>query len=102
MILRIRPMAEVDLEEIALRIGSDRPESAKRFLFRAARTFELLARLPQLGASRMIDAYPDARIFSIRRFRNYVVLYLPLPDGVEILRIVDGRRDLPSLFDQVD
>ena len=102
MKLLILPMGEVDLEEIALRIGADHPESAKRFLLRAAKTFERLARLPYLGAGRTIAAYPEARVFSIRRFRNYVVLYLPLPDGVEILRVVDGRRDLPTLFDQVD
>ena len=48
MILRIRPRAELDLEDIALRIGSDRPASARRFLARAAKTFDLLARLPYL------------------------------------------------------
>ena len=50
MKLLILPMGEVDLEEIALRIGADHPESAKRFLLRAAKTFERLARLPYLGA----------------------------------------------------
>jgi len=102
MILRIRPRAELDLEEIAFHIGLDRPESTKQFLFRMASTFELLARLPHLGASQAIAAFPDARIFSIRRFRNDIVLYLPVTDGVEILRVVNGRRDLPTLFDQVD
>ncbi len=102
MKLLIRPIVEVDLEDIARRIGADHPESAKRFVLRVAETFELLARLPLLGAGQMIAAYPEARLFSIRRFRNYVVLYLPLTDGVEILRVVDRRRDLPTLFDQVD
>ena len=102
MILQIRPTAEVDLEEIAFRIGRDHPLSAKRFLTRAAETFELLARIPKLGASLAVSAYPEARLFSIRRFRNYIVLYLPIPDGVEVLRVVDARRDLPALFGQVD
>ena len=102
MILRIRPRAELDLEDIALRIGSDRPASARRFLARAAKTFDLLARLPYLGAGRTVAAYPDARLFSIRRFPNYLILYLPHHDGVEILRVIDGRRDLVALFDSDD
>jgi hypothetical protein len=30
--------------------------------------------------------------------RNYLVLYRPLPDGVEILRVIHGARDIPALF----
>ena len=102
MKLLIRPIVEDDLKDNACRIGADHPESAKRFLLRVAETFDLLARLPLLGAGQVITAHPAARLFSIRRFRNYVVLYLPLADGVEILRVLEGRRDLPTLFNRVD
>ena len=77
MTLRIRPAAEIDLEEITFRIGTDHPASAKRFLAQVAETFELLvcspylgACSPYLGAGLAIAAHPESRLFSIRRFRN--------------------------------
>ena len=70
MTLRIRPAAEIDLEEITFRIGTDHPASAKRFLAQVAETFELLVCSPYLGAGLAIAAHPESRLFSIRRFRN--------------------------------
>ena len=98
MTLRIRPKAHLDLEDIAVIIGTHRPESARLFLSSAARMFELLSRSPHLGAGGMVDAHPDWRLLSIRRFPNYVIVYSPQTDGVEILRVVDGRRDLAALL----
>ena len=33
---------------------------------------------------------------NLRSFRvgNYVIFYVPLPDGVEIIRVMHGRRDI--------
>jgi len=27
---------------------------------------------------------------------NYVIFYIPLPDGIEIIRVMHGRQDLGS------
>ena len=29
---------------------------------------------------------------------NYLIIYRPTAQGVEIARVVDGRRDVPALF----
>ncbi|MDG2990355.1 type II toxin-antitoxin system RelE/ParE family toxin [Candidatus Synechococcus calcipolaris G9] len=32
---------------------------------------------------------------------RYVIFYRILDDGIEILRVVSGRRDFPSLFEEL-
>jgi toxin ParE1/3/4 len=29
---------------------------------------------------------------------SYLVFYLPLPDGIEVIRVLHGSRDLDRLF----
>ena len=41
------------------------------------------------------DLGEDLRVFSHKR---YVIVYRALADGIEVLRVVDGARDYPSLF----
>ena len=33
-----------------------------------------------------------------REFRKYVILYRPLDDGIEVIRVVHGSRDIAGLF----
>ncbi len=38
------------------------------------------------------------RVFRVSAFERTLVLYLPRPDGVEILRVVHGSRNLEAIF----
>ena len=38
------------------------------------------------------------RVFRVSGFDRIVILYRPLPNGVEILRVVHGSRNLQSLL----
>ena len=38
----------------------------------------------------------DLRFWPIKRYRNYLVMYRPLDDGVEIIRVLHGARDLAA------
>jgi toxin ParE1/3/4 len=33
--------------------------------------------------------------------RNYVIFYQPIPDGIEVLRVLHGARDIPRAFDEM-
>jgi len=33
---------------------------------------------------------------------RYLILYFPLPDGIEVVRVVYGGRDLQALFEEED
>jgi toxin ParE1/3/4 len=38
----------------------------------------------------------------IRGFGKYLIFYLPLEDGIEIVRVLHGPRDVQSLFEHAE
>lgn len=96
-----RPEAEDDLLEIFVFIGRKSVRAANRFLRAADQAMEQLAEMPALGGKceSSNTVLSQLRVRTIPRFRNYLILYRPLPDGVEIVRVVFGGRDLESLFE---
>jgi toxin ParE1/3/4 len=38
------------------------------------------------------------RWHSVRGFRKYLVFYIPRSDGIEVVRVLHGARDLEALF----
>ena len=97
----ISPAAERDLEEIWLTIAADNPRAATRMLRTIAAKIETLGHHPRMGARR-----PDIRRHTRMLVeRPYLILYETRPDAadglvdiVEIVRVIDGRRDLKTLF----
>ncbi len=96
-----RPIARAELEDIAVLIGKHRPFAAKRFLAAAKKTYELLAVMPDMGTVWAAEnpGFVGVRFFAIPRYPNYVIFYRPLPDGVEILHILHGSRDLQEFLE---
>jgi toxin ParE1/3/4 len=96
----LAPRAVADLKAIWDYIGiqNNSPENAKQFLDRLFEKFTLLAVHPPLGGPRS-DLRPDLRIFAAE---NYVILYYPLSDGVEIAGVIHGARNYESLFQKGD
>lgn len=99
--LRWTPQAREDLIEIYVFIGLDNPSAAERVFDAIEAKAELLAENPRLGVRRP-EIYPSTRILIEG---PYLILYETPPDNnseridaVEIIRIVDGRRNLKGLF----
>ncbi|MGH6839464.1 MAG: type II toxin-antitoxin system RelE/ParE family toxin [Methylocella sp.] len=90
----IRPRAENDLAEIWDFIAEDSQARADSFLDRLDQNFHGLAGAPHLGRARG-ELSPKLRSFP---FGRYVIFYLPLPDGIEIVRVLHGARDLDAIF----
>lgn len=95
------PRAREDLLEIYVLIGLDQPNVAERYFDRIETIANLLADQPRLGARRP-DIAPSVRMLVEH---PYLILYETVPDidigpveRVEIVRIVDGRRELSNLF----
>lgn len=42
----------------------------------------------------------NVRQYPIKGFRNYLVFYRPTDSGVEILRIIQGARDITGILDE--
>ncbi|WP_113891823.1 type II toxin-antitoxin system RelE/ParE family toxin [Roseiarcus fermentans] len=95
------PAAERDMEDIWLTIAVDNPSAATRVLRAVGARIDRLADHPRLGPRRP-DIHSAARVLVEG---PYLILFETHPDTdegpvdwVEIVRVVDGRRDLPNLF----
>jgi toxin ParE1/3/4 len=66
-----------------------------RFLSKLDAKFSTVAQFPNLGRKRD-EILPNSRSLSLN---NYLILYLPIGQDIEILRVVSGYRDLTALFD---
>ena len=89
-----RPLAEADLDDIWWYIAQDNPEAADRLLDRIEERCRSLARFPEMGASRG-ELMSGLRSLPIG---NYVVFYLRIEDGIEIVRVLPGMRDIDAFF----
>lgn len=87
--------AERDLDEIWRYIAQDSPEMADRFIDRLLATcHDTLAPSPRIGKSRE-ELAPGLRSFPVL---PYLLFYRPIEDGIEIARILHGRRDVTALL----
>jgi hypothetical protein len=59
------------------------------------RTLELLETNPLSGARLRLrnPNVRELRIYTVRRYPQFVILYFPTASGVEVLHIVRGRRN---------
>ncbi|MDA0590234.1 MAG: type II toxin-antitoxin system RelE/ParE family toxin [Planctomycetota bacterium] len=84
--------AQSDLASILDFLVERNVSAARRFTETLDQKSQLYAGQPEMGS-----LYPgldgDARFFLVQ---PYVVFYRPLPDGIVILRIIYGTRDIPS------
>ncbi len=90
----VRPRALQDLAEIWAYIAGDSVEHADAFTALIDRKFQALARRPVMGRGRP-ELVTDLRSFVVGR---YVIFYVPLSNGVEIVRVLHGARDLDAIL----
>jgi toxin ParE1/3/4 len=90
------PAARRDLDGLWDVIAEHDPAAAEKLLRTIEQKCRLLAGNPLLG-----EAWPELgeniRFFTVRR--TWVIIYRPADDGIELVRVVHGARDIPSLFD---
>jgi toxin ParE1/3/4 len=84
-----RPKADADLLEIWLYVAQDSPRAADRIETQC----RLLADNPRLGRARP-EVAPDARAWIVGR---YLLLYRERDDGIEVVRVVHGARQVEQI-----
>lgn len=96
-----RSAAERDLDEIASFLQQASPYTAIRFLEAVDRASERLAEMPGLGSlgESAHPALAGLRLCPVRRFPKYLILYRPIAEGIEVVRVFHGARDIENLFD---
>jgi toxin ParE1/3/4 len=89
-----RPLARSDLAEIWDYIADDNETRADAFVDLIDQKFQELARYPNMGRS-CDELEEGLRSFPVGR---YVIFYQVIPEGLEIIRILHGSRDLNTIF----
>ena len=95
---KLTDQAEADLEDIWVHIARDSPANATRFINRVLERCERLADMPGTGRSRA-DLGPDLRSVPLG---NYLIVYRPIAGGIEVVRVLHGRRNIAALFGAPD
>jgi len=89
-----RPLAGNDLDEIWLYIAHDNPDSADALLAKIEERCQSLAQFPFIGTDRD-ELMPDLRSLPVG---NYLIFYMPIEDGIVVVRVLHGMRDVDALF----
>jgi toxin ParE1/3/4 len=93
-----KPLAQADLLDIWNFIANDSFEKADRLLKKIDNQLKILASNPGMGKKRDSLA-PNLRSFPVG---NYLIFYCPINQGIEVIRILHGARDIQSLFEEDD
>ena len=91
----LSPAAVRDHEEIWLYVAADKPGAADRLIDALTERCQALARNPHMGRER------DELREGLRSFPHgrYVIFYRIGEADVQIVRVLEGERDLPPLLE---
>lgn len=93
---QIRPEAKRDLEAHAKHLTVEAGDDlAMRFLDSARDSFLALGDTPYMGArvGSRNPAFAELRKWRVASFASYLIFYLPVDGGVDIIRVLHGAQD---------
>ena len=93
----LKPAALEDLDEIWLFIASSNLVAADGLIDTLTEKFDMLAANANIGQSCQ-ELAPGLRRFPVG---NYLIFYRVIDNGIEIVRILHGMRDIPTLFGSI-
>ncbi len=85
-----------DINEICDYIAQSNPSFANNLFDAIRQKCKLVANFPHMGKS-YAQIRPNLTGFSLR---DYLIFYYPHDEGIVIVRIISGYRDLKILFDE--
>src|SRR5437868_2423826 len=92
------PLAHKDLQTIWDYLAEEASEeTADGILDFIQEKCEKIAAYPAAGKTRN-ELMANLRSFAVK---SYVVFYIPLSDGIEVLRVLHGARDIESVFEDM-
>jgi len=89
---RKSPRAEIDIRSIWEFIADDNVRAADATLDRIEQAFDMLAQNPLAGRARN-DLASKLRSFPVG---SYIIFYVPVPDGIDVVRVMNGRQDIDA------
>jgi len=92
------PQAVSDLFDIWNFIAHDKPDAADRVEEAIFRACDHLADSPRAGQKRNDLTRLPLRFWVVQPYANYLIVYDPEKKPLQIVRILHGARDLPSVL----
>jgi len=89
-----RPLAAADILDIWDHIAEDSLDRADRWVDKLDEKFGILATQPLMGRARE-ELAADLRSFP---FGRYVIFYMPVQDGIDVVRVLHSARDVEAAF----
>jgi toxin ParE1/3/4 len=99
--IRTLPIADRDIEREAINIADyGGVEASLRFYEACDRAFLLLSTQPRMGIAQDFGnpILAGMRMWRLKGFEEYLIFYRPIQGGIEVMRVVNGSRDLPIVF----
>lgn len=98
----ILPKASLDIDEQFAYIARNNFDAAVRFFDGARQTFAQIARTPGMGSRCELKnrRLVGMRKFSVKGFENYLIFYFEREGEIEIVRVLHGSRDIPTILEE--
>jgi toxin ParE1/3/4 len=101
--IRVLPRMEQDINQIYRYMAETDRDRAMAFFDAVRVTFADLGRMPGMGlvyesGEEDID---DLRRWFVKKFKGYLILYRFDDSVVTIVRVIDGRRDISAIVDEL-
>jgi toxin ParE1/3/4 len=98
--IAVRLEARRDIDGIFVRIAADNFDAAIRVDDAIIASFHLLAENPSAGARCEFPQadVADLRFWPVKRYPDYLVIYRPLADGIDVVRVIHGAMDMDRVI----
>jgi toxin ParE1/3/4 len=94
----LHPAVPDDLRSIIDYLAERSPDAAARFARAIRKTVVDVARFPGAGSPKQFNdaKLAGVRSWRVRSFKKYLIFYWPIEDGIRVLAVLHGARDVPS------
>jgi plasmid stabilization system protein ParE len=99
-LFQLTPQAVEDLDAIWWTIAEDNPDAAERVETEILATCQRLARHPRIGTKRKDVTMLPVRFWTITKFPNYVIVYRPETDPLQVVAVLHGKRALKDVLEE--
>lgn len=89
----LAPRARADLFSIDSYLAERNPLAAERLSERLLHAMQTLALMPGMGRSCADFGLPSVRRFVVEQHH---IFYTPSASGIQVVRVIHGRRDVPT------
>ena len=94
--------AREDIVEIGSYLAQENVRAAESFLAALDDTLKSLVHMPMMGSVYQLAEGHELRRFWVKGFDKYLIFYQVFDDRIELVRVIHGARDIPTLLEDFD